>query len=121
MNDLYTMFKNLSKLITVFFSVLPLTALAAVTTTFTTPTAADPFAIIKNISNVLIAFIFAISVIVILYAAFLYVTAGGDPEATNKARTILIYGIVGIAVAALSFGLSSYVIQFFGAPAGTTQ
>ena len=46
--------------------------------------------------------VFIIALIAILYAAFLFLTAGGNEETQKKARTTLLYGLIGIAVALLA-------------------
>lgn len=58
--------------------------------------------------------IFVVAVIMILYAAFLFVTAAGDEGQVKKARTILIWAVIGIAVAILAFGFQPLVEQFLG-------
>jgi len=47
----------------------------------------------------------AISIIFIIFAAYTFVTSGGDPGKTETARTTLIYAIIGIVVAFLALGL----------------
>jgi len=53
--------------------------------------------------------ILAISVIMILMAAFNYLTAGGDQAKVKKASQMLIYAVVGIVVAILAFSISRIV------------
>ena len=47
----------------------------------------------------------AISTIFIIFAAYTFVTSGGDPGKTETARTTLIYAIIGIIVAFLALAL----------------
>jgi len=47
----------------------------------------------------------AISIIFIIFAAYTFVTSGGDPGKTETARATLIYAIIGIVVAFLALGL----------------
>jgi multisubunit Na+/H+ antiporter MnhB subunit len=54
-----------------------------------------------------------ISVIMILYAAFSYVTARDDTERTSRARRTLTYAAIGIAVALLAYGFPSIIAGFF--------
>jgi hypothetical protein len=46
--------------------------------------------------------VFIIAIVAILYAAFLFLTAGGNEESLSTAKKVLIYGIIGIAVALLA-------------------
>ncbi|MGB9681332.1 MAG: hypothetical protein ACPLXL_02200 [Minisyncoccia bacterium] len=56
-------------------------------------------------------------IIFIIYAGFTYVTSGGDPGKTKKALQLLIYALIGLAVAILSKALIKLVAtQFIGAP-----
>ena len=56
--------------------------------------------------------IFAISVLIILYAAFLFVTAAGNEEKVTKAKSTIVYGLIGIAVAMLAFGVREILVSF---------
>ena len=50
-----------------------------------------------------------VAIIFLIWSAFLYLTAAGDPTKVSKAKTALIYAIVGIAVALLAGGLTDLV------------
>lgn len=53
--------------------------------------------------------IFIVAVLFILLAAFHFITSKGDPETTKKAKSELLYAVVGIAVALLSYGVVTLV------------
>ena len=53
--------------------------------------------------------IFIIAVFFILMAAFHFVTSKGDPAKTKTARSELMYAVVGIAVALLSYGIVAFI------------
>lgn len=74
----------------------PLVALAAIADI------CDVLKLVELASKWFSFFVFAFAIIAILYAAFLFLTAGGNEESTKKARTVLIYGLLGIAVALLA-------------------
>ncbi|OGZ33958.1 MAG: hypothetical protein A2Y98_00590 [Candidatus Portnoybacteria bacterium RBG_19FT_COMBO_36_7] len=61
------------------------------------------------------AIIFIVGIFVILYAAFLYMTAAGDEEKIGKAKRAFIYGLVGVGVAILAFGIWELVASFLQA------
>jgi len=44
----------------------------------------------------------AISVIMIIYAGFKYITSGGSNENTNSARNILMYAVIGLVIAVIA-------------------
>jgi len=50
-----------------------------------------------------------ITVIMVIYAAFLYITAGDDTEKTTKARRTLTYAAVGVAVSLLAVGFPGII------------
>ncbi|HVM76808.1 MAG TPA: pilin [Candidatus Paceibacterota bacterium] len=54
-----------------------------------------------------------VSVLMILYAAFTYATAGSNTEKTSQARRTITFAAIGIAVALLAYGFPSIVSDFF--------
>lgn len=58
--------------------------------------------------------VFIIALIAILYAAFLFLTSGGSEETTKSARTTLLYGLIGIAVALLATTAVDFVSATVG-------
>lgn len=58
--------------------------------------------IITNIANWMFGIILALSVVFLLYAAFLYVTAAQDEKNIDKAKQIIIYVVIAIIVAVLT-------------------
>jgi uncharacterized membrane protein len=57
----------------------------------------------------------ALSLVVILMAAFNYVTAGDNSEKVSKANRMILYAAIGIAVAILAKGLPLIVGDFLSA------
>jgi len=55
----------------------------------------------------------AIAVIMVLYAAYLYVIAGDDTERTTKARKTITYAAIAIIVALVAKGFPSLVGSLF--------
>lgn len=56
--------------------------------------------------------VLVLAVIFFLYAAFLFITAGGSDDKIGQAKHILIYGVVGIIVAIISFGAVALIASF---------
>ena len=54
-----------------------------------------------------------ICVIILIYAGFLYASAGGDQLKVKKAMSTLIYALIGIAIAVLSIALIKFVTGWF--------
>lgn len=72
--------------------------------------------LILTIVNFFLGFLGLLSVIMIIYGGFMYVTAGGAPEGVDKAKKIIMYAVIGIIIILLSFAIVNTVLQ-----AGTGQ
>lgn len=70
--------------------------------------------IIVTIINWLTGIFFAVAVLFIFYAAYLYLTAAGTPEKIDKAKSQLIYSIIAIAVALLAGSVRFIVENLLG-------
>ncbi len=68
--------------------------------------------ILEKVATFALGIIGGVAVIMILYAAFLFVTSQGG-ESTTKARQTLTWGIIGVIVAILSYALINFVATFF--------
>jgi hypothetical protein len=66
--------------------------------------------VINTVINIMSAFVGILAVIMIIYAGFRYVTAGGDSSKISTAKNTLIYAIVGLVVAGLSQVIVRYVV-----------
>jgi NAD/NADP transhydrogenase beta subunit len=64
---------------------------------------------INNIMNWFFVIVLIVAVIFLLWAGFLFITAGGDPDKVNTARQNVMYAMVGVAVAVLAKGIVSLV------------
>jgi len=62
-------------------------------------------ALVEKIVNWFSGFVLIVAVLFILVAAWTFLTAGGNPESVAKARQMLIYALIGIAVAVLAWGM----------------
>lgn len=68
-----------------------------------------------KVVNFVLSFLGLIAVIMIIYAGFMYITQG--EEGKDKAKSIVLYSVVGILVVLVSFALVNTVIK--NAPKGT--
>lgn len=64
-----------------------------------------------NAINTVIMIIGALSVIMIIIGGLRYVLSGGDAAGLKSAKDTILYALVGLAVALLSFTLVSFVIS----------
>lgn len=69
---------------------------------------------LDSITNYLFGFLLVIAAIFIIVAAFMFVTASGDPDKTKTARNFVLYALIGVLVAFLAKGLVmlvSYIVR----------
>lgn len=67
--------------------------------------------VVVSILNYVLTFVGLIAVVMLIYGGFLYLTSAGADEATKKAKTTILYAIIGIVVIALSFVIVNTVIK----------
>jgi hypothetical protein len=72
--------------------------------------------LITRALNYAFTFLLALAVIFVLYAAFIYLTAGGDAEKVSRANRIILYAAIAIAIAVLARAVPILVTNFLGAP-----
>ncbi len=67
--------------------------------------------ILKNVINVMLYLAGAIAVIMVVVGGIRYITSDGDPGAASKAKNTIIYALVGIVVASMSYAIVNFVID----------
>ena len=83
----------------------------------TTGVKSTGFELPSLVGQLLYAFISALGVVMtvyILYGGYLWMTARGDEKQVEKAQDMIKNAIIGMVVVALSFFISSYVLQRLG-------
>ncbi len=70
--------------------------------------------LVVNLLNWFAWFIAVIAVVMGLYSGILFITGGGDAAKLATARKILLWAVVGIAVAVLSFSIVAISTAFIG-------
>lgn len=68
--------------------------------------------VLPGIRNWVAGIVGILGVIMILWGAISYMTAGGDEEKVGKAKKTIVYGIIGIAIAILAYGVFALVESF---------
>jgi hypothetical protein len=64
--------------------------------------------IVTNIINIFSVIVGLVSVIMIIYGGFRYVTSGGDSSNVSSAKNTIIYAVIGLVVVALA----QFIVQF---------
>ena len=70
--------------------------------------------VIVAIIQVILGFLGIIAVIIILWGGFIYMTASGDSAKTDKAKSMIISGIIGIIIILAAWAIASFVISNVG-------
>lgn len=71
----------------------------------------DPATITYGIINTVLAFLGLITLILIIYAGFLWMTASGNEETIKKAQGILKGAIIGLIIVLVAYSISYYVFN----------
>ena len=83
--------------------------------------ARDPRQIIVDVIKVILGFLGILAVVIILFAGFKWMTAGGNEENVAGAKKMLIAGIIGLVIILSSYALATFIInQIVGATTGAT-
>ncbi len=53
----------------------------------------------------------AIALLIIVISGFRYVIASGDPSAVAKARSTILYAVIGLAVALAGFSIVTFIVK----------
>lgn len=69
---------------------------------------------IRTITNFFFYILIMITVIMLIWAGFEYLTAQGDPERVSKANNIIKYSLIAVGVALLAKGLPSIIASILG-------
>ena len=67
--------------------------------------------LIKTVVNVLLWAVGILSVIMIIFSGFRYITSAGDAAKTKSAQSTLIYSVVGLIVAIMAYAIVNMVIN----------
>ena len=86
----------------------PLMALAQGVGTIDT-TAKSLAGTFRSVVNILIPAFFGLAIIYFFYGVAKYILAAGDPEEASKGKSIMIYGVIAIAVMISIYGLVGWL------------
>ncbi len=74
----------------------------------------DPRNILTNLVNLFFTFLGILSVIIIMYAGFLWMTSNGREDRVEKAKKTLIGAIIGLILILASWAIVSFVLNVIG-------
>lgn len=113
--------KTLGKIVAVAMWALPAVALAQ--TTITTDTLGlnygtvtglgtrDIRSTIASIINVALGLLGIVAVVIILAGGFRWMTAGGNEENVEKAKKLIIAGVIGLAIILSAYAIARFVVS----------
>jgi|SRR3989344_2058677 len=67
----------------------------------------------RNLVNQIIPVLLIIGTIVFLWGVIMFLTAGADEEKRSNARSLMIYGLVGLFVMVAVWGIVNVLVGFF--------
>ena len=71
----------------------------------------DPRLVVARIINVALGILGTIAVVLIVYAGFLWMTAGGNDEQAGKAKSIIFASIIGLVIILSAYAISTFVVK----------
>lgn len=66
---------------------------------------------LNTILNIVIGIVAAVSVLFVVIGGMRYVLSAGDPQAASKARSTIIYAVIGLLVAIVAEGIVALVLD----------
>lgn len=83
--------------------------------------AKDAKEIAKNIISVLLWIVGIASIIVIIYSGITFVTSAGNPSQIARAKTMLLYAVVGLVVSILAYAIVNFIVGSAGGSKGSSS
>lgn len=83
--------------------------------------AKDAKEIAKNIISVLLWIVGMASIIVIVYSGITFVTSAGNPSQITRAKTMLLYAVVGLVVSILAYAIVNFIVGSAGGSKGSSS
>lgn len=65
----------------------------------------------ESIMNAVLMFVGAIAIIVIIVAGVMITTSAGDPGKVKKAKSAIVYALIGLVVTLAAWGIANFIIR----------
>lgn len=75
---------------------------------------ADLMETLGRLINVVLGLLGIILLLIILYAGFLWMTAGGNSDQVEKAKKLMINAVIGLVIMLAAYAISNFVITSLG-------
>lgn len=76
---------------------------------------------IQGIISVLLGFLGILAVLLVLWGGFIWMTAAGDDAKIDKAKKLIVSGIIGIVIIFSAWAIANFVITQLANATGATQ
>lgn len=80
--------------------------------------AKDAKDVAKNVISVLLWIVGIASIIVIIYSGIAFITSAGNPSQITRAKTMLLYAVIGLVVSILSYAIVNFIVGSAGGSKG---
>lgn len=67
--------------------------------------------VITSVSNALLAVLGVVCVLFIIIGGFQYVASAGNPDSVGKAKNTILYAVIGLIFAILSYAIVSFIVN----------
>ncbi|MDR1032908.1 MAG: pilin [Candidatus Nomurabacteria bacterium] len=74
--------------------------------------------IFTQVTNTILFIVGALSVIMLIYGGLRYIISGGDSKKVTDAKNTIMYAIIGLIIAVLSYAIINFVIRAFADQGG---
>ena len=83
--------------------------------------ATDLTIVIGRIVRIVIGFLGLIAVVIILIGGFQWMTSGGDSEKIQKAKDMMIHGLIGLFIVVIAYAVALFVMSIIGSVINPTS
>lgn len=74
--------------------------------------------IIAGVISVILGFLGVITVLIILWGGFIWMTAAGEPDKVDKAKKMIYSGIIGLVIIFAAYAIANFVMSAIGTATG---
>ena len=66
--------------------------------------------VVVNVVNIILGFLGILATLIILYGGFVWMTSGGNADKIDRAKRIIINGVIGLAIILSSYAIARFVL-----------
>lgn len=77
--------------------------------------------LITSIITLIMGFLGIIAVLIMLWGGFIWMTAGGEQDKVDKAKKLIVSGIIGLVIIFAAYAIASFVISNLKGFTGATS